>query len=121
MHGIESVCSVCGAVFPSRKELSKHKTGMHYVTNARIVKIRISQRLYKATLVKLILRYSQLQAKINKKSDSIKRELTTLRDLVDGKVVAASKERIVIQKDGKTFELSLDNGSHAIREINKQQ
>jgi len=43
--------------------------------------------------------------------------LTTLRDLTDGKVIAASKERITISKDGKIFVIEF--GSGAVKELVK--
>ncbi len=44
-------------------------------------------------------------------------QLTTLRDLTDGKVIAASKERITISKDGKIFVIEF--GSGAVKELVK--
>ena len=44
-------------------------------------------------------------------------KLTTLRDLTDGKVIAASKERITISKDGKIFVIEF--GSGAVKELIK--
>jgi hypothetical protein len=44
-------------------------------------------------------------------------QLTTLRDLTDGKVIAASKERITISKDGKIFVIEF--GSGAVKELIK--
>lgn len=44
-------------------------------------------------------------------------QMTTLRDLVDGKIIEANKQHIVILKDGRTFEIEL--GSTIIREVNK--
>lgn len=44
-------------------------------------------------------------------------QLTTLRDLTDGKVIAANKERITISKDGKIFVIEF--GSGAVKELIK--
>jgi len=43
----------------------------------------------------------------------------TLADLVGGRVVEANKKRVVISKDGKTFEIEI--GSTIIREMNKHR
>jgi len=42
-----------------------------------------------------------------------------LGDLLDGKVIQASKERIVILKNSKQFEVKFDDTT--IKEINKHQ
>jgi len=44
---------------------------------------------------------------------------TTLRDLIDGKVIEANMQHIVISKDGRKFEIEL--GTTIIREMNKHQ
>jgi hypothetical protein len=44
-------------------------------------------------------------------------QLTTLRDLTDGKVIATSKERITISKGGKIFVIEF--GSGAVKELIK--
>ncbi len=46
-------------------------------------------------------------------------QMTTLGDLIDGKIIEANKQRIVILKDGRKFEIEI--GGTIIREVNKHQ
>ena len=55
------------------------------------------------------------------KNPHFNRAMVTLRDLVDGKVISAAKDRIVILKDGMHFELSTENGAPSIRMMKKQE
>jgi hypothetical protein len=43
----------------------------------------------------------------------------TLRDLVDGKIIEASKDHITILKDNRKFKI--ETKTSLIKEINKQQ